>query len=379
MRKRPVPELRTGRHRAGATHPIVPFSREGRRPFGRKAAFAHRVAAGCCGLLVLCGSVGCWGVSEREVVVYAALDAEFSQPLLEDFTRDTTVKVLANYDVESTKTVGLVTRILRERRRPRCDVFWNNEILHTLRLQQQGLLEPHLFPAGQSLPPNYRASDGSWYGFAARARVLLVNTRLVSEPERPASILDLQDPKWNGRAGMAKPLFGTTATHASVLFATWGDARAREYFTNLKRNVAVLSGNKQVAMAVGRGDLAFGITDTDDAIVELEQGRPVAIVYPDQHDDGLGTLFIPNTLCIIKGGPHPMEARHLVEYLLTATVETKLAQGHSAQFPVLPGVSVGSRAAPPHPVRWMDADFQQAAAHWDAATGVLRELFATAE
>ena len=73
----------------------------------------------------------------------------------------------------------------------------------------------------------------------------------------------------------------------------------------------MLSGNKQVASAVGSGQLAlFGLTDTDDAIGEIEAGRPVAIIYPDRGETGeLGTLFIPNVLAIPKGAPHPLGGR----------------------------------------------------------------------
>ena len=166
------------------------------------------------------------------------------------------------------------------------------------------------------------------------ARVLIVNTKRIPAGQRPRSILDLADPKWRGRAGMAKPLFGTTATQAACLFAAWGPPRAKKFFHDLKRNeVQILSGNKQVAQAVSRGGLDFGLTDTDDALIEVKHAEPVEIVYPDQGPGGLGTLFIPNTVAIIKGGPHPEAARRLVDYLLSPPVEIGLAEGDSAQNP----------------------------------------------
>jgi iron(III) transport system substrate-binding protein len=328
---------------------------------------------------VLCGLTGCWRASERELVVYSALDAEFAEPVLEQYAHEHAVDVRPNFDVESTKTVGLVTRIIEERNHPRCDVFWNNEILHTLRLEKQGLLLAYASPLAAEFPENYRSPHGYWHGFAARARVLIVNKHRVEEGARPQSIEDLVDPKWQGQVAIAKPLFGTTATHASVLFASWGEARAKEFFRQLKHNAQVLSGNKQVALAVARGDVAFGLTDTDDAMVEIDAGRPVEIVYPDQQEGGGGTLFIPNTIAIIQGGPHPEQARALVDYVLSAAVETQLAQGPSAQFPVNPHVGVRSRAASDVPVRWMKADFRAAADQWETAAAFLRDLFATAE
>lgn len=330
-------------------------------------------------ILVTAGAGGCWRASENEVVVYSALDAEFAAPILEQYEREQAVTVRANYDVESTKTVGLVTRIQQERQRPRCDLFWNNEILHTLRLEKEGLLEAYASPSAASFPANYRSPQGTWHGFAARARVLIVNTERVPEDKRPDSIEDLLDPQWKGQVGIAKPLFGTTATHACVLFAFWGPEKAEAYFRSLKENAQVLSGNKQVALNVGRGDLAFGLTDTDDAVIELEAGKPVTIIYPDQQDGGMGTLFIPNTLAIVRGAPHADQARKLVDYLLGGDVESKLAEGPSAQFPVNPAVKTRSRVAPETEVRWMPADFTAAAEQWDSAGTLLRDLFATAD
>ncbi len=321
---------------------------------------------------------GCMRNNPHEVVVYSALDGEFSEPILRQFQQQSGCVVRSAFDVESTKTVGLVTRIVRERNRPRCDVFWNNEILHTLRLEKLGLLDAYLSPAAKDFPKSYRSIDGYWCGFAARARVLIVNTKLVPEGQRPDSIEDLVDPKWKNRVGIAKPLFGTTATHASVLFSVWGKQRAEEFFSKLKRNARVMSGNKQVALSVASGELAFGLTDTDDAMIEIEGGQTVAIVYPDQGKDQMGTLFIPNTLCIIKGGPHPDAARELVDYLLRPDIERQLAACPSAQFPVNPKVKQRSRAAADEPVRWMDVDFRAAAEQWDQASTFLRDLFASA-
>ena len=321
-------------------------------------------------------AAGCFPASGPEVVVYTALDAEFSEPIFADFTAETGVVVRPKFDTEATKTVGLTQAIIAERTRPRCDVFWNNEILNTLRLEKQGLLEAYHSPAAKSFPKMYGSPQGFWHGFAARGRVLIVNTDLVPQAQRPGSIHDLADPRWRGKAGIAKPLFGTTATHAACLFAHWGDEKAEEFFKKIKANgVKILSGNKQVALSVAAGRLAFGLTDTDDAIIELEKGLPVAIVYPDQGEDGLGTLFIPNTLAIIAGSPNPRSARRLVDYLLRPQVEIKLAAGPSAQIPLNRDVDTEVRVQTPRTVKPMQVDFTAAADKWDTAGDFLREQF----
>lgn len=332
----------------------------------------------CCALLL--GFSGCWSAEENSVVVYTALDREFSERILKDFAKETGIQTLPKFDVESTKTVGLANAIIAEQARPRCDVFWNNEIVNTLRLRDAGLLDVYMSPIGQEYPEAFRAADGTWYGFAARARVLIVNTNLVPADERPTSIHDLADPKWKGKIGIAKPLFGTTATHAACLFAVWGEERAKEFFHSLKHNsIQIMAGNKHVALAVANGQLAFGITDTDDAFIEQENGQPVAIVYPDRGADELGTLFIPNTLAIVKGSPHPDQARKLVDYLLEPVVEAKLAAGPSAQIPLNPHTQTSLGVETPATVKAMPVDFDAAVKHWDSTAQFIRQQFATGE
>lgn len=331
-------------------------------------------------ILLMLSVIAVYGCSKSssgppEVVVYTALDQEFSRPIFEKFTADTGIVVKVVYDTESTKTVGLTTRILGEAKRPRCDLFWNNEILNTERLERAGLLRAYNSPVGAEYPASARSPKGLWYGFAARARVLVVNTNQVPEERRPKSIRDLVDPQWYERCGIAKPLFGTTATHAACLFAAWGDDKAKEFFREVKRNTRIMAGNKQVAEAVAGGSLAFGLTDTDDALVEIEKGMPIAIIYPDQGADQVGTLYIPNTLALIKDSPHPKEAEKLLDYLLSADVEKRLADGPSGQIPLRPGVAASSRVKTPPEIRAMDVDWSAAAAKWDVAAEFLSTEF----
>jgi len=338
----------------------------------------------CCLILppALIGVVGCGrgggpaNAPPREVVVYTALDSAFSKPILEEFSRRTGIRVSPKFDVESTKTVGLANMIRAEKDRPRCDVFWNNEILNTLMLKTEGLLEPCDPPEAANYPEEWKDREKYWYGFAARARVLIVNTELVPAGVRPSSIRDLADPAFRGRTGIAKPLFGTTASHVACLFAAWGPEKATSYLDALKANdIQIHGGNKGCAEAVANGTCAFALTDTDDAIIEVEAGRPVRIVYPDQLGDGPGTLFLPNTVSVVKGAPHPREAFELVNYLLSAEVEKRLAQGPSAQIPLNRTVGPVARVRGPSQIRAMRVDFQAAAAAFDAARRVVETRF----
>ena len=302
-----------------------------------------------------------------------ALDKEFSEPILQQFEVETGIKVLAKYDQESNKTVGLANEILQLGRKQRCDLFWNNEILHTLRIKRAGLLQSYRSPLASGYPQSFVSQDADWFGFAARARVLLVNTDLLDDEPVPNSIYDLVDPRWKGRCSLAKPFFGTTATHAAVLYSKWGVQKADDFFQSISENAVVESGNKQVAIGVSRGKYVFGLTDTDDAIIELEQGNPVKIVFPDQGESQAGTLFIPNTLCIPKG-PNQDNARILVEFLLQQSVEEALARGPSAQIPLHRDAKIKSRVEPAK-LKIMEVDFEAAAEAWEQAKSRLKEIF----
>jgi iron(III) transport system substrate-binding protein len=329
----------------------------------------------CCLFLAGCSH----RASNQSVIVYSALDREFSEPILDDFGRETGIRPLAKFDIESTKTVGLTQALIAEADRPRCDVFWNNEILNTIRLERRGLLEGYAPADVLEMDDRWVSPNGTWYGVAARARVILVNTKLLAEADRPHSINDLADSKFKGKIGIAKPLFGTTATHAACLFAILGDDKARQYFRDIKANgVQILSGNKQVARSVASGEILFGLTDTDDAIGELEAGHEVAIIYPDSAPGEMGTLFIPNTLSILRGCPHPENAKRLVNYLLRPEVELRLAEGPSAQIPLFrikPELQKRLRVETPWTIEMMSVDFYKAADQWDTAARFIRDEF----
>jgi len=312
--------------------------------------------------------------AEGRVVVYVSVDQEHSAVVLDAFRKETGIEVVAEYDTEATKTVGHVGRLLAERGRPQADVFWNNEIATTVKLKRSGVLERYVSPSAADIPDEFKDADGMWTGFAARARVLIVNTDLVPEADRPTSIWDLTKERWRGRVGMAKPETGTTATHAACLYVKDREMADRFFDALIGNDVVWRTGNAHVMKDVREGRLAFGLTDTDDVHVARRLGAPVAQVYPDAEPGGLGTLYLPNTVMLVKGGPNPAAGQRLVDWLLRPETERRLAEGDSAQIPVRPGVPV-----PPH-VRRPDevgtrflVDFESAGSEYDRWVQHVRE------
>jgi iron(III) transport system substrate-binding protein len=325
---------------------------------------------------------GC--TKENRVVIYCAHDPEFAKPILADFEAMNGLTVDARFDNEANKAVGIIDDLIREAGNPRCDVHWNNEILGTIRLQRQGVLELYDSPSAKPFPAEFRAGDRTWTAFAARARVLVLNTERLTklgipEDQWPKGLDDLKDPRWKNEVAISKPLAGTSATQAACLFQVWGKDKAQEWYLALKANGAkFVAGNKLAAEGVGQGQFLIGLTDTDDAVAEVEAGRPVRIVFPDKNpkDAKQGTLFIPNTIALIKGGPNPVGAKKLIDYLLSAQVEKKLAESASRQVPLNPGVQ--AKLPPgletPATARPLPVDWAKAADLWDETQTFVRDV-----
>ncbi len=325
-------------------------------------------------LLLLLGlgllpAVGCKS-SAREVVVYTSVDQVFSEPILRDFERDTGIEVRAVFDTEETKSTGVLNRLIAEADHLQADVFWSGDPVRPFLLVKRGLVEPYLSPAASGLPSGLRAADGTWTGFAARARVLLANRNQVPAGEVPRSIRDLANPRWRGQTAIANPLFGTTTMHAAALFAVWGEENARRFLTDLRANgVRMASSNGEVKRLVVAGEVAFGLTDTDDANEALEEGAPVEVVYPDQ--DGLGTLVMPTSVVLLRGAPHSETGKRLVDYLLGAETERRMAES-AAHMPLRAGVPTPAGIRRVSDIRAMEVDYARVAEEMERIQPLLR-------
>jgi iron(III) transport system substrate-binding protein len=298
----------------------------------------------------------------------------YSRPILEEFTKRTGVSAQAVYDTEAAKTSGLVNRLIAEKGSPRCDVFWNNEVAQTIVLKEKGIVEPYLSPAANAIPAKYKDPKGYWTGFAARGRVIIYNTDLVGDP--PKSVLEFTDPKWSGRAAIALPLYGTTATHVAALFAAMGEEKAKAFLHGISENkVAILNGNATVRDFVAKGEYAVGWTDSDDANGAVEDGFPVKWFFPDQGPDEMGTLVIPNTVALVKGGPNEKGGKALIDYLLSPEVEARLAAMRSIQIPLNPSVPVPKNVPDLAKIKTMDIPFEKMAQMMPVSQECVRREF----
>jgi len=248
--------------------------------------------------------------THQQVVVYASQDEVYAEPILQDFTKQTGIKVQAVYDSEAVKTVGLANRLLAERAHPQCDVFWNNEEFRTRLLASEGVFR----------------ETNAWIALGYRSRRIVINTNHVLA-SAPHSLLELTNPAWRGKVALAYPLFGTTATHFLALRQHWGDEKWSAWCRALNANKPfLLEGNSVVAKQVARGEAWIGLTDSDDIAAEQREGLPLAALPVNEE-----TLLIPNTVAVIRSAPHPDAAQRLFAYLQRREVLQRLVANNALE------------------------------------------------
>ncbi len=260
----------------------------------------------CVLFAVVVALVGCGEKQSQTVVIYTSQDEVFAEPILADFEKETGIQARPVYDSEAVKTVGLVNRLLTERDNPQCDVFWNNEEFRTRQLAAKDV---------------FRETNG-WTHLGYRTRRIVINTNLLTAATAPRTFSDATNEIWRGKVALAYPLFGTTATHFHALRQFWGPTAWENWCRALAANKPFLvDGNSVVVKMVSRGEAAWGFTDSDDIAGAQREGFPVAPL-PGTDE----TLFVPNTVAVIRNCPHPDAAQLLYDYISHPKVSVKLVE-----------------------------------------------------
>jgi len=279
-------------------------------------------------ILTLFAVVSC-SSKPRELVLYTSVDEPYARPIVDQFTHDTGIAVKLVTDTEATKSVGLAERLRAEKQRPRCDVFWGNEIFNTVLLADEGLLAPYDSPSAKDIRRLFRDKQNRWTAIGIRARVIALSDQINTihiHPELLARHMsDLTAPMFKGQVAIARPTAGTTGGQVAALYALWGEQQADAYFHALHDNgIVVLGGNSEVANQVAIGNILIGVTDNDDAANTRVNGRGIHSVLPDQKPDEIGTLAVPTTVSLVQRDDLDPRAKQLVDYLLSAAIEQKL-------------------------------------------------------
>jgi len=272
-----------------------------------------------------------------KLTVYSGRAERLIKPVLDEFTAKSGVQV----DLLSSGTTELVNRLKAEGDRTVADVFLTNDAGSLEQARAAGLLRPlNMREVERAIPPQFRAPDNAWIGLSGRFWIIVYNKSLV-KPEELKSLLDLGNAKWKEK--IAIPNAGSEYLQAgvSVIRATYGDAKTKEFLEGLRDNAGaqVYQKSSQIVEAVAKGQAALGIVNHYYVYRHLaaQPSAPIAAFMPDQQEGGMGAIMNVAGVGIVKSTKHLEPAKLLVEFLV-AQAGQKLFADLDKEYPLHPDV-----------------------------------------
>ncbi len=243
-----------------------------------------------------------------EVVLYSSNQPELIDLVSQGFEKKTGIKVSA----VRLGTGEAMKRIQAERDNPLGDVFWSGDVAVLDNAKKSFM--PYRSPEAKGLPASYVDKEALWTASNVHLMILMVNTKLVPEAERPTSWKDLFLPKWKGKVVMASPeKSGSAYAQVYGLYKLYGWDGLKKLMANAK----ILDSSSLIYKATAEGEYPIGLTMEYAAYRYVAGGsKEVAIVYPQD-----GTFDAPEAGAIIQNCKHPAEAKQFFDYLLSRDVE----------------------------------------------------------
>ena len=296
-------------------------------------------------LAVSAGLAGCGdsGDDADTLTVYSAQHETLVRTMLEDFTAETGIQL----EFREGNDAELANQILQEGDASPADVFLTENSPAIDVLDREGLLAPLEQATLDQVGPQFRPSAGTWTGFAARSTVLVYNPAQLPESELPASIMDLADPAWEGRIGIAAGGADFQAIVSAVL-ALRGEDETRAWLEGLERNADVYQSNTAVMVAADEGEIDAGIMYhyywyRDQAENGL-QGDDAKLHFFGNGDPG--AFLSVSGAGVLASSDQQDQAQQLVQYLTSPEAQQRLAESSALEYAVGTGVA-SAEALPP--------------------------------
>ncbi len=269
------------------------------------------------------------------LVVYSGRSDKFVKPVFEAFTERTGIEVV----IHSGKSTALLNKLRVEGRRTQADLFVSNDAGNLQIGADLGLFDPLPAALVEVIPANLRATDNSWIGLSARARVLVVNKAKQDSLKWVDSVFDLADPRLEGRLAITHSANESYIAGVTVYMEAAGKEKVKAWLEGMKRNVdgEVFNKHSKIVAAVARGDKDVGLVNHYYIFRHLDKhpDAPIDIVLPDQ--EGMGVAWNVAGIAISKYSDHKAEARKLVEFLISEEGQRIFAEVNR-EYPTRPGV-----------------------------------------
>ena len=276
-----------------------------------------------------------------EVNLYSYRQPFLIEPMLDEFTRQTDIKVNIVF-----ANKGMVEKIKAAGDNNPADAVLTVDVGRLDALQQAGLLEPVSSTIlDAAIPVHLRHPDGLWFGLTTRARLALTSKERV-QPGELETLADLADPKFRGRicTRSGKHVYNV-ALIASVI-AHEGEAAAEQWLAGVRDNLARKPQGNDRAQAKGiyEGvcDVAISnhyymgkMATNEKKPEQKEWANAVNVQFLDQN--GRGNHVNISGAAVIKGARHRDNALALLEFLASDQAQNLYATVNF-EFPVKEGI-----------------------------------------
>ena len=274
----------------------------------------------------------------QEVNLYTHREPGLIKPLLDKFTAETGVKV----NVIFAKS-GLAERIQSEGERSPADLLLSVDVSTLAYAVGLGITQPIVTPAlEKAVPAGLRASDGSWVGVSARARVIYASKTRV--PDAAMTYESLANPRFKGRLCIRSGQHEYNTSLIAAALSHLGPQGAESWLAGVRANLAKKpsGGDRDVAKDIASGACDIGVGNM--YYVGLMNGdanqkawvEAIKVIMPTFKDGG--THVNISGLVLAKHAKHKAEAIRLTEWLVGKSAQ-ELYAAINFEYPVVPGLT----------------------------------------
>jgi iron(III) transport system substrate-binding protein len=308
-----------------------------RRPIALLAALALASGAGA-------GADGCGGARAGDsIVLYNGQHPQLTDALVAAFEKQTGIDIR----VRTNDGIVLADQILQEGSASQADVYLTENSPELAALHEHGLLARVNRSTLNQVPKSDNGPGGDWVGIALRVSALAYDPALVSPTSLPSSILQLAQPQWKGKVGIA-PTDSDFPPLVGALLATYGKAATASWLAGLKRGAQIYQTEEAVVAAVNRGDLATGIVNNYYWFrlrLELGQGSMHSTLYYFPNRD-VGSLENLSGAAVLASSAQPRAAQALLSFLVSKPAQQIIAHGDDFEYPTRAGVKPNAALSP---------------------------------
>ena len=280
---------------------------------------------------------------ENVVNLYSARHYQTDEKLYSDFTQATGIKI----DRIELGDEALLERMRNEGAKSPADVVLLVDAARLWKGQAEGLFQPiESKVLTERIPSAYRATDGSWYGFSARARVIFYDKSKV-KAEDVNTYEELADPKNKGKVCTRSGTHPYNLALFSSLLERHGEAKTREILKGIVANQARApkGGDTDQIRAVASGECQIAVANSYYWARLVGSSKPedqevvskVAMVFPNQGTTGAQVNLSGGG--VAKNAPHRDAAIKFLEYLSSDSAQRYFANGNN-EWPTVPTVTI---------------------------------------